>query len=487
MIAKHVTKMYNSVNHVENHTIKGIWPMSSTVPMNFSTIPFLWFLAAFLTIYGLCPSRFRRYLLLLGSVVFMLLGTDASNSKKVVLHWVPAFWAALMAFVNYLLGIFIQRSSNRKLTMGMAVAINVMALVTAKLVGTMPEGVMPTGISFYTFAFITYLVDVGREQISAEYSPLRFANYSFFFPKFLMGPITRYSELGPELDKPRLSLGGLQTGLENLVTGFAMKVLIADKLAYLWSELTRAGFEAMPVPLAWLGAFSFSIQLYIEWQSYTLMAQGIAGVLGFKLPQNFNYPYLARSIGEYYRRWHMTLTRWFKDYVYIPLGGSRAGTQRTVFNILVVWLLTSLWHGLGWNFILWGMSLGLFIVIEKLWLGPILEKHKLLSHLWVLFLIPQTWVCFKIDSTAELGAYFSRLFPFFGTEGIVVESVFWQILKNYWCYLALGVFFCFPLPEKLIHRWGRTWIGAVVLAAIFWYAVYELSRSAGNAFMYLNF
>ena len=444
--------------------------------MNFSSIPFLWFLAAFLTLFGLCPARYRRYLLLAGSVVFMALGSVTA-----------ALWALLFALVNYLLGYFVENSSHRKLTMALAVAINVMALVTFKLVKLLPDG-----LSFYTFAFITYLVDIGRGQLQAEYDPVRFANYSFFYPKFLMGPITRYGELGPELDKPRLNLAGLQTGLENLVTGFAMKVLIADKLAILWNELVKIGFESLPSPLAWLGAFSFSIQLYIEWQSYTLMAHGIANILGYKLPQNFNYPYLARSIGDYYRRWHMTLMRWFKDYVYIPLGGSRAGTGRTVVNILIVWLLTSLWHGLGWNFLLWGMSLGLFIVIEKLWLGPVLEKNKVLSHLWVLFLIPLTWVCFKINDTAELGAYFSRLFPFFGSEGVVQidvvpMDVFWMYLKQFALYLILGVVFCFPLPEKLIHRFGKTWIGAVLLAALFWYAVYELNRNGNNPFMYLNF
>ncbi len=439
--------------------------------MSFTSISFLWFFAAFLVLYGLCPGQYRRYLLLVGSVVFM-----AMNSV------IGALWALLFAVVNFLLGWCIQYSSHRKLTMALAVAVNVIALATFKLLR-----VLPVGISFYTFAFITYLADIGRGTLRAEYDPVRFANYAFFYPKFLMGPITRYGGFGTELDKPRMGAAAFQTGLENFVTGFAMKIFIADKLAILWNELVKIGFESLPVPLAWLGAFSFSIQLYIEWQAYTNMALGIAGLLGYQLPQNFNYPYLARSIGDYYRRWHMTLTRWFTDYVYIPLGGSRAGTGRTVLNILIVWLLTSLWHGLGWNFLLWGMSLGVFIVLEKLWLGPILARNKLLSHIWVLFLIPLTWVCFKINDTGELAAYFSRLFPFFGTGGVVVQGVFWMYLKQFAVYLILGVLFCFPLPEKLIHRFGKTWVGAIALAAVFWYAVYELNRSGNNPFMYLNF
>ena len=442
--------------------------------MDFFSIPFLWFLAAFLTLYGLCPDYYRRYLLLAGSVLFVALD-----------NWVALVCAFGFAVVNFFLGYCIQNTRQKKAAMGMAVAINVMALVTFKLLN-----VKPTGLSFYTFAFITYLVDIGRGQLKAEYDPVRYLNYTYFFPKFLMGPITRYGELGTELDRPRRSGAAFQTGLENLVTGFAMKVLIADKLSYLWNEIVNIGFDSLPAPLAWLGAFSFSIQLYIEWQAYTLLAHGIAGILGYQLPQNFNYPYLSRSIGEYYRRWHITLGRWFKDYVYIPLGGSRAGTGRTVVNILIVWLLTSLWHGLGWNFLLWGMSLGLFIVIEKLWLGRFLERNRVLSHLWVLFLIPLTWVCFKIEDVGELGLYFSRLFPFFGGASDMISKVyqkFWELLGQFAPYLALGVLFCFPLPEKLIHRWGRTWVGAVLLAALFWYAVYELNRNGGNTMMYLNF
>lgn len=439
--------------------------------MNFSSLSFLWFLAAFLTLYGLCPEKYRRYLLLAGSVVFI-----AFNSIT------GALWALLFAVVNFVLGFCIQRTGSPKAAVAAAVAINVMALATFKLVG-----VLPVGISFYTFSFITYLVDIGRGRFEAEYDPVRFANFSIFYPKLLMGPITRYDELGTELDRPKAGLSALQRGLENFVLGFAMKIFIADKLAILWNELVTIGFESLPVPLAWLGAFSFSIQLFIEWQSYTLMAVGIAGMLGYRLPQNFNYPYLARSIGDFYRRWHITLMRWFKDYVYIPLGGSRKGTVRTVINILFVWLLTSLWHGLGWNFLLWGMSLGVFIVLEKLWLGPILERHKILSHIWVLFLIPLTWVCFKIDNTTELGLYFSRLFPFFGSENVVGMSIFWDKLRMFAVYLALGILFCFPLPEKLVHRFGRTWIGSILLAALFWYAVYELKLSGNNPFMYLNF
>ena len=437
--------------------------------MSFSSISFLWFLAAFLVLYAFCPRPWRQYLLLLGSLVFV-----ACNSLLGLL------WALVFAGVNFVLGVCVQRTAAKKSVLWMAVGINVLALATFKLLG-----VLPVGVSFYTFAFIAYLVDIGRGTVEAELDVVRFANYALFFPKFLTGPITRYGELN--LSRPRTTVNNLQIGLENFVTGFAMKILIADKLAILWNELVKVGFESLPVPLAWLGIFSFSIQLYLEWQAFSLIAIGIAAVLGYRLPQNFNYPYLARSIGDFYRRWHMSLTRWFKDYVYIPLGGNRKGLPRTILNILIVWLITSLWHGMGWNFIFWGMSIGLLIVVERLWLGRFLEAHPIASHLWVLILIPLTWCCFAIGDVGELGTYFSRLFPFFGSNGNINQAISWMYFKQFFPYLALGVFFCFPLPEKLIHRFGRTWVGAVLLAAVFWYAVYELNRSGSNPFMYLNF
>ena len=451
--------------------------------MTFTSIPFLIFLAIFLIVYALCPERFRIWLLPVAGLVFMFM-----NSV------VGAVWALVLAAMNYMFGIFLKKTSRPKSLLGIAVTINVMFLAAFKIGGT-----VPTGLSFYTFAAIAYLVTIARGQIEAETNPLRYAAYAAFFPKYLMGPITRYEELAPQFAQPRYSISNLQVGLENFVVGFCMKIFIADKLAILWNELVKIGFENLSTPLAWLGIFSFSIQLYIDWQAYTLMAIGIARMIGFRLPQNFNYPYLARSIGDYYRRWHMTLTRWLKDFVYIPLGGNRRGLLRTVINILIVWLVTSLWHGVGWNFIFWGMSLGVLIVVEKLWVGKFLEKHKVLSHLWVLFFIPLTWCCFAITDSAELGKYFLRLFPLVKTTGVVVKGDFFRILGSFIVYLLLGILFCFPLPEKLIHALCtpserkngkfdlRSWISCAVLAILFWIAVYELKRSGNNPFMYLNF
>ena len=445
--------------------------------MTFTSVPFLWFFAAFLVVYSVVPARFRSYVLLLGGLVF-------------------AFWNSVLGavillcftVVNFLFGILVQSGETRSRSfMLLGVAVNVIALVVFKLIYKLTGAAPPLGISFYTFACIAYLVDIERGTHPAEQNPIKFVTYTTMFPKLLQGPITRYSEIGEQLDKPKYTLRNIQSGLTSFVIGFAMKVLVADKLGYLWNDLGTIGYDSISTPLAWYGLFGYSLQIYLDWQGYTLMAVGIGRMLGFTLPQNFNYPYLARTVGEYYRRWHMTLTRWFKDYVYIPLGGNRKGTLRTCLNILIVWTLTALWHGFGLNFLFWGLSLGILIVLEKLFLNRAFEKLHVLPHLYVLFFIPLTWCCFAISKTADLGAYFSRLFPFFGTWGNVNPRDFSMRFLTYLPYFAVGIVLSFPVVENLLHKISRNWIGAILLGVLFWLAVYEMQRTGSNVLMYINF
>lgn len=537
--------------------------------MSFTSIPFLWFLAAFLTLYGLCPAAYRRYLLLLGSVVFMFMDST----------W-AAIWAGGFTLFNFFLGISVQRTSERNKVFAMAIAINAMALATAKLANV---GVM--GLSFYLFSFMAYQAEVYRGTVEAELDPIRFANYSFFFPKFTQGPITRYSEMAEQLDRPRITAAGIQKGLEDFALGFVLKLLVSDRLSVLFSETEYAalarnpGFDYISTDLAWFGALVTSLHIYIEWIAYMYMALGIACMLGYKLPQNFNYPYAARTVGEYYRRWHMTLTRWFKDFVYIPLGGSRKGLGKTIVNVLFVWLLTSLWHGnglapkyllwgiaagtvmlldpiccdwfakrslrekpelgtrimghlpllllllvsilvlrepaSGYNFILWGMSIGVLIVLERLWKTFVVERFQLgkrfdpdsmlgkawklivsaLAHLWVIVTMVLSWVAFTIKDYDQLKLYFTRLFPAAGASAGFVENdiqLYWWGERTHLAYCVIvGVIFCFPLADRVIRmikrtRWG-TWIVSAILAGLFWYAVYILSVKGSNPMGYSNF
>lgn len=443
--------------------------------MSFTTVPFLIFFFVFIVGYTCCPPKYRQYALLAGSLFCCIWGS-----------WVAALSAVAFAVVNFVLAGLMdgrgQKTKRDRILLALAIVADFGALAAVKVIGT-----LPLGISFYTFTCFAYVMDVYRGTIVASENPATFGAYVTMFPKFQMGPITRFGDMERRFRKPKVSLAGLQEGLQQLALGFCMKVLLADKLAILWNELLTIGYGSLSTPLAWLGLLSFSIQLYLEWQSYSLMAMGVARMMGFRLPENFNYPYLAKTIGDFYRRWHMTLTAWFKDYIYIPLGGNRKGTLRTVANILLIWLLTSVWHGVGWNFILWGMSIGLLIVLEKLVYGKALSKLHVLPHIYVLFFIMLTWCCFKIDDMGDLGAYFTSLFPFFGRGGNVFAGDFMRVFSRFWPYLLGGVVFCFPFVENLVKRWGKNPLVSLLLAAVFWYAVHTMIRQGSNPNMYLNF
>ena len=228
-----------------------------------------------------------------------------------------------------------------------------------------------------------------------------------------MGPILRWREWRGALKERTITREDVFSGFELFVVGLCFKVLLADQLAPLWASLERIGYEYLSTPLAWLGAVSYSLQLYFDFSGYSLMAMGLGQMLALPVPRNFDLPYTARSVSEFYRRWHITLGTWFRDYVYIPLGGSRNGNARTVLSLTVVWFFTGLWHGASWNFVLWGVMLLGFILLEKFCIGNFLKEHKVLSHVYLLFVIPQTWVIFRITRLKDVGAYFFPPVPAF--------------------------------------------------------------------------
>ena len=217
------------------------------------------------------------------------------------------------------------------------------------------------------------------------------------------------------------------------------------------------------------------------------MAMGLGQMLGLPVPRNFDLPYTARSVSEFYRRWHITLGTWFRDYLYIPLGGSRRGSARTALALTVVWFFTGLWHGASWNFVLWGIVLLFFILLEKFCIGSFLKKHALLSHLYLLFIIPPTWVIFRITKLSDVGAYFTRLFPFFGTHSAVSSQDALKLLSSYWWLLLLGILFCLPQPRRFFEKHRGTPLIDLPLFVLFWVCVYFIATSAGNAFLYSRF
>lgn len=457
----------------------------------FSSTEFLFrYLPAFFLIFFLVPDRFKNAVLFAYSI--LLYGAGEPVYVLLLLG---------MTVVNWLFGrsqqdktessVFMQDKWQRKKQTKwfiVAVACNVLLLVYFKLSNAFDARLLlPVGISFYTFKSISYLADVYTKKTEAEQSFVCFGAYLCMFPQIVSGPIMRYEEAQPDLKYGVYKLAKAESGVRRIVLGLGAKVLIADRLGILWNDLQTIGFESISTPLAWLGALAYSLQLYFDFAGYSLIAVGIGEIMGLPVIVNFDQPYSARSVSAFYRRWHMTLGSWFRDYIYIPMGGNRKGRLRTVLNLLAVWALTGFWHGGSINFVIWGLLLGFLIVGEKLLWGGFLKRHRIFSHLYVLFLIPLTWMVFAIPSLSELGIYFARLFPFFGVGTAVNPGDFRKELAIFGPVLAAGIFFCIPAVCTWFDRHKRSLGVLLATAALFWLAVYRMANAVNNPFMYANF
>ena len=461
--------------------------------MSFSDLTFLfYFLPLFFAVYYLVPFRCKNAVLVLGSAACYLLGAGVRDalllSAVLLLHY---FLARLME----------GRSPRmRKGLLAAALSADLFCLVYFKYAAFFLENwgkltgqsfpliklVLPLGVSFYLFQSAGYLIDVCRGA-AAEKNLVDYAAFTIAFPQLTMGPILRYGEWRGALKERTLSREDAFLGFELFAVGLCFKVLLANQLAPLWASLERIGYGYLSTPLAWLGAASYSLQLYFDFSGYSLMAMGLGQMLGLPVPRNFDLPYTARSVSEFYRRWHITLGTWFRDYLYIPLGGSRRGSARTALALTVVWFFTGLWHGASWNFVLWGIVLLFFILLEKFCIGSFLKKHALLSHLYLLFIIPPTWVIFRITKLSDVGAYFTRLFPFFGTHSAVSSQDALKLISSYWWLLLLGILFCLPQPRRFFEKHRGTPLIDLPLFVLFWVCVYFIATSAGNAFLYSRF
>ena len=468
--------------------------------MVFSSLSFLFcFFPAFLLVYYLTPSRpagARNAVLLVGSCVFYIIGLDG--------QW--AYFALLAAsvLVNYGLGLAITRDKPRaKLWLIVGLCYNFLWLFLFKYLNFLLTGVngvlgwvsggkaavpllgwaLPVGISFYTFSAGGYLIDVYRGTVAPERSLLTFGTYLTMFPKLVSGPIASYAQLQPEFGTRDVSLRQTVDGLKLFVFGMALKILLANQLGGLWSDVTTIGFESLSTPLAWMAAFAYSFQLYFDFWGYSLMAIGIGRMLGFHLPENFRCPYLALSMTEFWRRWHITLSSWFRDYVYIPLGGNRVKKSRQFFNIFVVWFLTGFWHGAAWNFIFWGLYFFVLLMIEKSFLLKHLEKSKVLSHIYLIFFIIISWGIFALSDLSQMGALFNRMFSLHG------GTDWMYYLRDYAAMFVLCILASTPFFKKLAdsaagkNRVVRT----VFLAGVLVVCVAFMVDSTYSPFLYFNF
>jgi len=465
--------------------------------MVFSSLQFiLIFMPAFFVAYYLTADKYKNYILLAGSLCFYAAGTLHSPSHFAV------FLTCITA--DYFLGKqMADNPQQKKSYLLTGITLHLLCLGYFKYAGFLLNELekvivlgdinidilLPIGISFYTFQGISYLADVYRGTIKAEQSFLNYAVYLSMFEQLIAGPIVTYPQVQTSLQHRHVTTKDASAGLGIFIFGLGLKVLLANPIGKLWTDVNTIGFESISTPLAWMAIIAFSLQLYFDFFGYSLMAIGLGKMLGFDLPKNFDHPYLSLNMTEFWRRWHMTLGNWFRDYLYIPLGGSYRGKWRTCLNLLIVWLFTGIWHGAGYNFVLWGLTLFVIIGLEKLFLGGLLSRYPLAGHLYMALLIPLTWAIFAIEDIGQLGIFFSRLFPGSSEE---VWSVFTgdyiKYASLYWPFFAVGFILCTRQPYRFLEKHkNNTLFTRGLLVVIFTASLYCMYRGFDDPFLYFRF
>lgn len=465
--------------------------------MVFSSLEFIGiFLPIFFALYFLVPMRMKNVLLFIGSLVFYFVGTT-----KYLEHYI-LFLVTII--VDFWLGVWIEKyEKHKKLFLVLGILFHIGSLFCYKYLGfvlgelselipnmnLVVKLVLPIGISFYTFQSVSYLIDVYRGTVPAEKSLLNYGVYITMYAQLIAGPIVTYDHVRKELHKREIKLDAVLNGVGIFIFGLGMKVLLANPLGKLWGQLDAIGYDSISTIFAWIGIAGFSFQLYFDFYGYSLMAIGLGRMMGFELPQNFNHPYTSRSMTEFWRRWHMTLGSWFREYVYIPLGGNRVGKVALIRNLFIVWMLTGIWHGAGYNFVLWGFVLWSVLMLEKFFLQKYLDKWSGFSRIYMLLLIPITWAIFAIDDIKQLGIFFTRLFPFFGQGPESAYGLdYMEYLKTYYPFLLVATWFSTKIPYKLLKRVKNNRVVVIlILAAILGGSIYCMYRGYDDPFLYFRF
>ena len=435
--------------------------------MLFSSIPFLYyFLPCVILLYLIAPKCLKNTVLLLASLVFYAWG----EPKYVVLMTVTVL-------LGYVLGLLIERFKGKwpaKLFLILSLAVDLGFLAYFKyadffisnfnavtgLSVSLLNIALPVGISFYTFQILSYTVDVYRGDVKAQRNPINLATYIALFPQLIAGPIVRYSDIALQLDERKHSMEKIALGVRRFIIGLGKKILIADMFAGFCSTFMASNDKS--VLFFWLYAIAYSLQIYFDFSGYSDMAIGLGKMFGFDFLENFNYPFISGSITEFWRRWHMSLGTWFRDYVYIPLGGNRVSKWRGIFNIFVVWMLTGFWHGASWNFVLWGLFFGILLLVEKLWLLKYLKKAKVWNHFYVLPLILFSFVLFASVDLGDLATNLKGMIGLGGVPFISDETVYY--LRSYAVIFILAIVGATPIVKKAVLAVQNNKIGAKILA-----------------------
>lgn len=463
--------------------------------MIFSSLEFIFiFLPILLIIYYITPNKYRNYVLLFGSIIFYFIGVKDHQAYMLLL--------AISVIINYFIGRLIGK--NKKYSKIMLIfgiiynlsflfvfkyydfVVSIISKISTKEIKTL-NLTLPLGISFYTFQVIGYLIDVYKEKYDPEKSILNFSTNMIFFAKIISGPIVQFDDIKKQLEGRPYKLSKFIQGVRYFIVGLGLKTIIADNIGIMWNDILMIGIESISTPLAWLGIFTYAFEIYFDFWGYSVMAQGIGKMFGIDIPDNFNLPYLSKSFTEFFRKWHITLGTWFKNYIYIPLGGNRKGTIRTLLNLFIVWVITGLWHGANWNFIIWGIFIWILIVNEKLWLKKYLDKYPIIGHIYMMFFIPLTWTIFNITNLSQLNIMFEKLFPFFGSNEVIDNLDFVKYIKDYGILMIISLICSTKLPKNLIEGKEYNWIEIVTLLAIFWLSVYLLYTGLSNPFLYFSF
>jgi len=464
--------------------------------MVFSSVIFLFFFFPVVLIgyYLLKNITLKNVFLLLASLFFYAWGEG-----------ILVLLVVISAFINYSFGYLVSVSRRKKLFLAIGVILNLSMLIYYKYFGFIIDNLdrfkfihankvniaLPIGISFFTFHGLSYLIDIYRGNAKVQKSFFNLLLYITFFPQLVAGPIIRYHDVADQLLKRESTIDKTVEGIRRFIIGLAKKILIANQLGALADQILNTDLSLYGYKVAWLGIISYMLQIYYDFSGYSDMAIGMAKMFGFDFLENFNFPYITRSIREFWTRWHISLSNWFRDYLYIPLGGSRNGDFATYRNLLIVFFCTGLWHGASWSFIIWGFYHGFFMIIERLFLSKYLDKSRILSHLYALPVLIISWVFFRIEDFKQALRFLAKMFNFFpGKETKLHVMAFMN--TEYWVILIIAILLCIPwqriiLIEKQRHRLVMEYVNVAFLLAIFLLSIMSVVTDTYNPFIYYRF